>query len=877
MPLLTLPETSTGSTTTLLRKPDVLRVRIADNETVRIVSLTEGKTTIGSSPQCTVVLPTADSRPLQCVVTIDENRAEATRWGAGVQLNLRDFSKSPVSVGDKLTIGSCELEFAAAEDVKETVERATLPEAEVAEPSDLKTATVAVCDEADLSPGEKPSKAKSPAVESLAITTVECAPLESREASPSAPTVDAAELPRQTNPWPLVSAPSTALATIPQKSALPLQPTQLASASQPTIVIEPTPSVSKSQPAAVVTEIALPPAEETTDPTLAASSHAFADELILQLWQAGDRSNRRAKSLIAATRDARFRTNAMAADLAAIEVELDLARAAYDSHAADHQELHLELIKQDRIAAERLAPLTAEVESLRSQLQEAQIELSEQAARCDELNATLETQASTLAASAAAKTTEDHRTAEFEQSLAVQIEQATLLAHELGAVRTELDGVKSELEQQAARRQELESQLTAVQQEQDSNQQFAEEAAAKDATIAQLREEVAGLQGERADFTFKLSAAESELTRLAEQCHSANDRVVELERALASVEPSVPETEASAAIENSESSTSDAANDSTDEPATAAALDDTAWNATAESTPEHTDELADLSHEATLEAWTPTEEPQAAAPEQDAAWPATEPTANVAQAVETPVSVAPPASVQTVPVASELAPTSFIDKYRHLLDDDGSLPTPSATTAPPVIDDEFLSPAKAADRTVPADDSDEALDAYMASMMQRMRSHSSAAMPAPELAPPTSPVAAAPSDPAPLDYDPSVPFEIESMKQGRKAPVSTDLAALREIANTSARSAIETHRKKRKVESAVGKIVIAVISFATGGYLLLSAPTLQDWQFGAGAVVSLVGFGAAALAMRHPDRVRSAHVDLPSGAFAAGESAHGDA
>ncbi len=354
MPLLTLPETSTGSTTTLLRKPDSLRVRIAGNETARIVPLTEGKTTIGSSPQCTVVLPTADSRPLQCVVTIDENRAEATRWGAGVQLNLRDFSKSPVSVGDKLTIGSCELEFAAAEDVKETVERATLPEAEVAEPSDLKTETIAVRSEAEMAPAEKSCGAEPPASESSAIRAVEHRPLEPRDESRSVLMLDAAERPRQTNPWPLVPAPSTALATIPQKPALPLQPTQLASASQPTIVIEPPPSVSKSQPAAVVTEIALPPAEETTDPTLAASSHAFADELILQLWQVGDRSKRRAKSLIAATRDARFRTNAMAADLAAMEVELDLARAAYDSHAADHQELHLELIKQDRIAADWL-------------------------------------------------------------------------------------------------------------------------------------------------------------------------------------------------------------------------------------------------------------------------------------------------------------------------------------------------------------------------------------------------------------------------------------------------------------------------------------------------------------------------------------------
>jgi hypothetical protein len=139
------------------------------------------------------------------------------------------------------------------------------------------------------------------------------------------------------------------------------------------------------------------------------------------------------------------------------------------------------------------------------------------------------------------------------------------------------------------------------------------------------------------------------------------------------------------------------------------------------------------------------------------------------------------------------------------------------------------------------------------------------------------PVAIAPSEPAPLDNDPSVPIEIESMKQGRKAHVSTDLAALREIANTSARTAIETHRKKRKVESAVGKIVIAAISFATGAYLMVNAPTLHDWQFGAGAVVGLIGFGAAALAMRHPDRSGDDYANLPSNAFAAGESGHSDA
>jgi hypothetical protein len=162
-------------------------------------------------------------------------------------------------------------------------------------------------------------------------------------------------------------------------------------------------------------------------------------------------------------------------------------------------------------------------------------------------------------------------------------------------------------------------------------------------------------------------------------------------------------------------------------------------------------------------------------------------------------------------------------------------------------------------------------------MMQRMRSHSSPAMP--ELAPlaPAEPVAVAPTEPAPLDYDPSVPFEIESMKQGRRAPASTDLAALREIANTSARSAIATHRKKRKVESAIGKVIVALIAFGTAGFLIWNAPSLQDWQFGAGVAVGLIGLGAAALAMRHPDRAPADHrVDAQTGYFAADESAHGE-
>jgi len=840
MSLLTLPETSIASTT-VLRKPDVLRVRIGEEEAVRVVPLADGKTTIGSSPQCTIVLPGADCRPLQCVVTVDAHRAEATRWGAGVQLNLRDFSKSMVAVGDKLTIGRCELEFANEHGLDERVVAA---ETVAAKPT---------CTAEPPAPVEL-SKVKLPAAEKPRDAV---APTPLGSTTNPLPASLATIEPPHAQPAPTSTLASTALVIVPQPPA-PL-------ASPPTVVVEATP------PHIVVSE---------TKPALTYSSHAFADELILHLWQVGDRSQRRAKALIAATRDARFRAEAMAADLAAMEIELDLARAAYDSHAANHEQLHLELIERDRIAAERIGPLVGEVEALRSQLQEAQVELAEQAARCDELNAALEVNESSFVAAASSQAAETARAAELEQSLAVQIEQATLLAHELGAVRTELDGVRRELEQQAARRQELEAELAATQTERDAIKQQAHEAADQAARIQQLRGEVESLHDERAQFAGKLGDAEVELSRLTELCRTANDRVAELEHVIAAQAASAPETMPEpTSLEQTplERSAGDSQEEAVGEPASPLAIDETAWNTAPEPAPEAVETSSDVSHESALQAWTPAEEPEPAACDAKAEGLLLEPEADANHADESSGAFEMPASmpVKTVPVASELAPTSFIDKYRHLLDDDSA--SSSAPAAPPQIDDEFLSPAKAADRTVPADDSDEALDAYMASMMERMRSHASPGMPAMTESTPLSPAAAAPVEPAPLDYDPSVPFEIESMKQGRKAPVSTDLAALREIANTSARSAIETHRKKRKVESAVGKIVIAVISFATGGYLILNAPTLHDWQFGAGAAIGLIGFGAAALAMRHPDRSESAHVDLPLGGFAAGEAGHGDA
>lgn len=844
MSLLTLPETATASTT-LLRKPDSLRLRLAD-ELIRVEPLVEGKTTVGSSPQCTLVLPGADCRPLQCVIAVDSHRVEATRWGAGVQLNRRDFTKALVAVGDKLTIGRYELEFAAAAQVDDV---ATTGAGAGTAPSPAASASRAL----------RPSETPTVAVPVTDSPVASAAPTRLTDPNMTAASVETRE-PLAPPPAPTPAAMPTAFADIP--ALLHAQPAH--EAPQPAAVVEP-PQVACASELAPLSPNAAVTSPSATGNILAFSSHAFADELILELWQVGDRSRRRAKSLIAATRDARFRTNAMAADLAAMEIELDLARAAYDSHAADHEQLHLELIERDRRASERIGPLLGEVETLRSQLAAAQTDQAAQAARCAELNAALHAQQASVEESAAARTAAAAHAADLEQSLRAQIEQATLLARELGAVRTELDGVRLELEQQATRSRELEGELTAVQAERDSFKQQAAEAAFDAATIAQLRGDVERLENDRASDAGKLSDAEAELHRLAGICQIANERVAELEQALAAQESISHATPASESCDTPATPSEHGAAGA-DESPDAAAIDEATCH-TASEEPAASGQSVVADHEALLQAWNPADEPEhetsATVDSPIAEEPATEEPSADTPVAETPLATIPPhvdhkpsklstPPVETTPVASDVAPTSFIDKYRHLLEDnDGDSLTP---TAAPEIDDEFLSPARAADRTVPADDSDEALDAYMASMMQRMRSSSSSTLSEPASNTPTAPAEVDASESAPLDYDPSIPFEIESMKQGRRATASTDLTALREIANTSARSAIATHRKKRKVESAIGKMVVAFTALGTSGYLIWNAPSLQDWQSSAGIAIGIIGCGAAALAMRHPDR-----------------------
>lgn len=185
------------------------------------------------------------------------------------------------------------------------------------------------------------------------------------------------------------------------------------------------------------------------------------------------------------------------------------------------------------------------------------------------------------------------------------------------------------------------------------------------------------------------------------------------------------------------------------------------------------------------------------------------------------------------------ATTSFIEQYSHLLEEDGSTEVePVPERANPLAEEH--SPAE----TVPGDeDEDEALQAYMANMMSRVRGD--------------GPVSA-PSTPTPTftttpkkveqtakeeEYEAPVdPIGLDELRQTtKKAPLTSDLAALRDLANTSARKAIAKSSKRRHFEMAISKLIICGISLPTAGYLMYAAKSYTGVMFLGGAVAAIAG------------------------------------
>ncbi|MEM8944479.1 MAG: hypothetical protein AAGD11_04785 [Planctomycetota bacterium] len=193
----------------------------------------------------------------------------------------------------------------------------------------------------------------------------------------------------------------------------------------------------------------------------------------------------------------------------------------------------------------------------------------------------------------------------------------------------------------------------------------------------------------------------------------------------------------------------------------------------------------------------------------------------------------------------EFKPTSFIDQYQHLLEDDGT--QDSLTLQPTQEPQENRLGAEIDAMAASAeDDSDEALEAYMQNMLRRMRGDSeddqASAPQASEhvqLNQNPNPVSAVtdvlqnvapPVEPHTPEPESVEPIDLESLKRTSQKPeLPTDLAAMRELANTSARKAIAKHHKRRHLEKAAGLFLVCLIAICVGAYMLLTGIAAQDF------------------------------------------------
>ena len=146
---------------------------------------------------------------------------------------------------------------------------------------------------------------------------------------------------------------------------------------------------------------------------------------------------------------------------------------------------------------------------------------------------------------------------------------------------------------------------------------------------------------------------------------------------------------------------------------------------------------------------------------------------------------------------------------------------------------------------------DESIESYMDRLLKRVRGESGGApeKPATRYAPPTP---APQQAPAPLPEVKPVaavePVKAEDYIPRSQAPEQgVNLAAMRALANSAARSAIQTHAQHRGNKQAKGKLVGAAACVAVAGVAAVIALQGGSWTLAGGALLALLAAGYCGL------------------------------
>ncbi|MEO0531510.1 MAG: hypothetical protein AAF266_13185, partial [Planctomycetota bacterium] len=181
-------------------------------------------------------------------------------------------------------------------------------------------------------------------------------------------------------------------------------------------------------------------------------------------------------------------------------------------------------------------------------------------------------------------------------------------------------------------------------------------------------------------------------------------------------------------------------------------------------------------------------------------------------------------------------PASFIDQYAHLVPDDDEpveAPTPIAEPEPVVAE----APANETDE-------EESIDDYMRKLMGRVRGEAPAATASSTKTSHATTTTTAPTveAPTPKPAEPVKPIrDLSELKRGPKLEINTDMGALRQLANQSARHAIDVAATKQSREQATLRLTVSAVAIGCGALASITAISPFDLQFAGGLTGLLAG------------------------------------
>jgi len=214
---------------------------------------------------------------------------------------------------------------------------------------------------------------------------------------------------------------------------------------------------------------------------------------------------------------------------------------------------------------------------------------------------------------------------------------------------------------------------------------------------------------------------------------------------------------------------------------------------------------------------------------------------------------------------TEAAPTIAADILARMgempdWDGDPVEPTLARDEVPPA-NEMFSSPAEIAPRDIgmdqpgPGGDDDESIEDYMARLLQRVSDDDddSPAVSAPSTGIESVPTSAAPTSaventiPEPIQAEPGP--QLEYVPRAQAPEQAGKLEAMREVANMSARSAINTHTRMRGGKASHLRLAVALIAMVVGGVLQWISSTTNPGfgQVGLAIIVLGIFWGCQAM------------------------------